>query len=129
VCTSVTLVVKEVGFLKVRSGHRLSTWHRLYHVTKINTLCRSSTLITVISFVFQAICEIGYEKSGYVACETQRYDTSPVAVMNCGVGSFSNGKRIFLATGQNADCYIYQVKLGTKSSADEATSQDKKNGN
>ena len=77
---------------------------------------------------FQAICEIGYENNGYVACETQRQDTSPVAIMNCAVGSFNSGKRIFLAAGKDADCYIYQIKLGTKSSTNEASSSSLNNG-
>jgi hypothetical protein len=46
--TGVVLAVKELGFLNVRSGHRLSTWHnRLNHVTKISTLCLSPTLIPI----------------------------------------------------------------------------------
>lgn len=33
--------------------------------------------------------------------------------MNCALGSYNNGKRIFLATGQNENCYVYQIKLST----------------
>jgi hypothetical protein len=59
----------------------------------------------------QAICEIGYEKNGYVAYEVQRHNTSSTAVMNSAIGSFNNGKRIFLAAGRDSECHIYQIKL------------------
>lgn len=41
----------------------------------------------------------------------QRYNAGKSVIMNSSVGSLGNGKRIFLAAGKDADCYIYQVKL------------------
>jgi hypothetical protein len=31
--------------------------------------------------------------------------------MNTAIGSFNNGKRIFLAAGKDDECEIYQIKL------------------
>ena len=63
--------------------------------------------------MFKAICELGFENKDYIIYETQRHDTFPVAIMNCTVGSFNNGKKIFLAAGQDADCYIYLLKMSS----------------
>lgn len=46
-----------------------------------------------------------------MAYEVQRYNAGKSVIMNSSVGSLGNGKRIFLAAGKDADCYIYQVKL------------------
>jgi len=55
--------------------------------------------------------EIGYENNGYVAYEVQRHNTGSSSIMNTAIGSFNNGKRIFLAAGKDANCHIYQIKL------------------
>lgn len=60
------------------------------------------------------MCEISYEKNGYVTYELQRHETGASAVMNTSVVSVKNGKRIFLAAGNDSDCYIYQIKLHQK---------------
>ncbi len=34
--------------------------------------------------------------------------------MNSAIGSLNNGKRIFLATGKDSECEIFQIKLQPK---------------
>jgi hypothetical protein len=45
--------------------------------------------------------------------------------MNCAVGTFNNGKKIFLAAGKDADCYIYLLKMSSKKQTNDGPNEGK----
>lgn len=68
------------------------------------------------SLCFQEVYELSHNGKRFIAQEVFRHETGSEVVMN--FACFNDGKRLYLAAGQESHCQLYNVSISvTKESA------------